>query len=72
MAVERRAEGPKNGAREGTGYRRNMRTRIPGATTAAADPEVPVGRDGAAVASRGRRDQAGIRGPFDRKQCTRS
>jgi len=71
-AVERRAEEPKNGAREGTGDRRKIRTRIPGATTAVANLEAPIGRDGAAVVSRGRRDQAGIRGPFDRKPCTRS
>jgi hypothetical protein len=71
-AVERRAEEPKNGAREGTGDRRKIRTRIPGATTAVANLEAPVGGDGAAVVSRGRRDQAGIRGPFDRKPCTRS
>jgi len=70
-AVERRAEEPKNGAREGTGNRRKMRTRIPEVTTAVAEPGVPIGRDGAAVASRGRRDHAGIREPFDREQCTR-
>ena len=37
MTVERRAEEPKNGAREGTGDRRKKRARITGATTTVAN-----------------------------------
>jgi hypothetical protein len=39
MAVERRAEEPKNGAREGTRDRRKKRARIAGATTTVANLE---------------------------------
>jgi len=38
MTVERRAEEPKNGAREGTGAGRNKQTRITGATITVANP----------------------------------
>src|ERR1700682_494991 len=59
MRLERRAEEPKNGAREGTGIRRNKRTRIAGATTTVANPTSAGGRCGAAAGSLLRRDDAG-------------
>src|SRR5688572_1243560 len=39
MRLERRAEEPRNGAREGTGGRSKKRARITGATTTVANPE---------------------------------
>ena len=71
MGLERRAEEPKNGAREGTEDRRNKRTRIAGATTTVANP----GALGA-HAVQPRQAHCGetmpvLCEPFDGEQCTR-
>jgi RNA-directed DNA polymerase len=65
--VERRAEEPKNGAKEGTEHRRNRRTRIPEATTAVAEAGALTGRSGAAAASRERRDHVGVLRTFGKR-----
>ena len=71
MRLERRAEEPRNGAREGTGGRRKKRARILGATTAVANLGVqeeeavqplPADYDGTMPV---------LREPFDGEQCTR-
>jgi hypothetical protein len=71
MAVERRAEGPRNGAREGTGGRRKKRARMPGATTTVANLGVqeeeavqplPADCDGTMPV---------LCEPFDGERCTR-
>ena len=59
MRVERRAEGRRNEANEGS-ETCALWTRIAGATIAVVAPGVRVGRSGAAAVSRERRAQAGF------------
>ena len=71
MRLERRAEEPNHGAREGTGDRRNKRTRITGATITVANPgvmwEEAVQPPGAHIGG----TMPEPCEPFDGEQCTR-
>jgi hypothetical protein len=71
MRLERRAEEPRNGAREGTGGRRKKRLESWGVTTTVANLGVP--REEAVQLRRARSDEAmpALCEPFDGEQCTR-
>ena len=73
MRLERRAEEPKNGAREGTGDRRNESDSNSGRNNYGCPTR--EGREAEAVQpwrAESVETDAGIREPFDGEQCTRA
>ena len=72
MRLERRAEEPRNGAREGTGDWRKKRARISGATTTVANLGVLGDQAVQPLPAHCDGTMPELCGPFDGQQCTRS
>jgi len=71
MRLERRAEEPKNGAREGTGDWRKKRARIPGANNYGSQPGSAGGQAVQPRLAHCGGTMPELCGPFDGEQCTR-
>ncbi len=71
MRLERRAEEPRNGAREGTGDWRKKRARIPGATTTVANLGALGDQAVQPLPAHCGGTMPELCGPFDGEQCTR-